>query len=228
MSTTTTAPDLTSLHHPHFLAGELTFRDSYGSSYRFAFRPFTGDEPEPQLPDDLPDGLAADDYRFLSAEYQFAYTMWAQARFRRAVIPMLQAAASLWQEYQRATKAMAAAFAAFWETGDLQWRAQILRLTDTHAQALAAARTWDEAAAGLARVQHEHLLDVGEERELDLRDVAPGAGLDIARWDIDTADAYASSWRDSWPAATAVRDEIERQKRRLKEVDELARIRDGE
>jgi hypothetical protein len=228
MSTAATAPDLTPFHHPHFLGGELTFRDSYGSSYRFAFRPFTGDEPEPQMPDDLPDQLAADDYRFLGAEYQFAYTMWAQARFRRAVIPMLRAAAPAWQEYQRATNAMAAAFAAFWETGDLQWRAQILRLTDTHAQAQAAARRWDEAAAGLARAQHEHIGDVGEERELDLRDVAPDAGLDIARWDIGTADAYTSSWRDNWPAAAAVRSEIERQKVRLKEVDELAPLRDGE
>lgn len=226
--TATAVTDLTPYHHTHFAGGELAFRDSYGSSYRFAFRVFTGDEPEPRMPDDVPGQLTDDEYRFLAAEYEFAYTMWAQARFRRAVIPMLRAAAPLWQEYQRATSAMDAAFAAFWETSDLQWRAQILRLTDTHAQAQAAARKWDEAAAGLARAQHEHLRDVGEERELDLRDVAPDAGLDITSWDIDTADAYTSDWRDSWPAADAIRREIERQKDRLTEVDQLATLRGGE
>jgi hypothetical protein len=218
------AADLSPFHHPHFIAGELTSRDAYGAYYAFQFSPFSGDEAEPRLPDKngVWERVSSDDYRFLAAEYECAYTMWAQARFRLAAAPMLQAAAPVWQEYDRAREAMAAAFAAFWETSDGAWRAQILRLTDAHAQAVAAAEKWDATACGLARAWHDHLGDVGETRELDLQDVASGVGLDISRWDIDSADAYAGSWARNWPAARAALEEIERQKERLKEVDELA------
>jgi hypothetical protein len=221
----TAAADLTPFHHPHFLDGRRDTEYRYGARYFFRLRPFTGCEPEPDMPDGLWNQLSEDNYRLLRAEYRLAYELWAQARFRRDVTPMLRAAVPVWQEYERARNAMAAAFAAFWETSDIQWRAQILRLTDAHAQAVAAARNWDDVAASLARAQHEHLRDVGEEHELDLRDVA--ADLDISRWDIDTVDAYTSSWSPK-PAAGAVREEIERQKSRLKEVDELATLRGGE
>ena len=223
----TAAADLTPFHHPHCLEGRLDTEYRFGTRYFFRFLPFTGSEPEPDMPDGLWGRLSEDDYYLLRAEYRLAYDLWAQTRFRRDVTPVLRDALPVWQEYERARNAMAAAFAAFWDTSDLQWRAQILRLTDAHAQAEAAARNWDNVAASLARAEHEHLRDVGEEHELSLRAVAADAGLDISRWDIDPADAYTSSWGPR-PAVGAVRDEIERQKERLKEVDELATLRGGE
>jgi hypothetical protein len=226
---TTAAADLTPFHHLHFIDGKRDTEYPYGARYFFQFRPFTGSEPEPEMPDGLWNQLSEDDYRLLRAEYQLAYELWAKTRFRRDITPMLRAAVPVWQEYERARSAMAAAFAAFWETSDIQWKAQILRLTDAHAQAETAARNWDDVAASLARAQDKHLRDVGEEHELDLRDVATGADLDISTWEICGDYDYK---RPEWhygefvtPAVRAVREAIGRQKDRLKEVDELAALR---
>ena len=229
----TAAADLTPFHHPHFIDGRRDTEYRFGARYFFQFRPFTGSEPEPEMPDGLWNQLSEEeDYQLLRAEYRLAYELWAKARFRRDVTPMLRAAVPVWQEYEQARNAMAAAFAAFWETSDIQWRAQILRLTDAHAQAVAAARNWDSVAASLVQAQDKHLRDVGEEHELDLRDVAAGADLDISTWEICGDYDYK---RPEWhygefvtPAVRAVREEIERQKERLKEVDELATLRGGE
>jgi 8-oxo-dGTP pyrophosphatase MutT (NUDIX family) len=229
----TAAADLTPFHHPHFIDGRRDTEYRFGTRYFFQFRPFTGSEPKPEMPDGLWNQLSEeDDYQLLRAEYRLAYELWAKARFRRDVTSMLRAAVPVWQEYEQARNAMAAAFAAFWETSDIQWRAQILRLTDAHAQAVAAARNWDSVAASLTRAEHEHLRDVGEEHELSLRDVAAETGLDISTWEISGDYDYK---RPEWhygefvtPTVRAVREEIERQKERLKEVDELATLRGGE
>ena len=118
----TAAADLTPFHHPHCLEGRRDTEYRFGTRYFFRFLPFTGGEPEPDMPDGLwgeVTRVSEDYYLAAGVEYRLAYDLWAQTRFRRDVTPVLRDALAVWQEYERARNAMAAAFAAFWDTSDL-------------------------------------------------------------------------------------------------------------
>jgi hypothetical protein len=204
-------------HHPHFISAE---HNTWGTKY--TFRGFTGSEPEPQSPDAAwkDDSLSWEERRLVDREYEAARCMWSQAGFRRDAAAAITSAVPVWQAYARARSAMDAAFAAFWETGDGQWRAQILRLTDAHEQALRAARDWDDVADRLARMQYEHFRYVGEGNELGLKDVGAGVGIDTTSWFIDFY--YYSNERHGDTLASKVREAIDGHKDRLREVAELA------
>lgn len=214
-------PTVDDLHHPHFISATPT---AYGTKYRF--NPFTGREPKPTLPYEKVSHLAWDDLQPLYSEYDAARIMWGQAKFRCQARPALTNAVPAWQGYVRARSAMDAAFAAFWDTEDGNWRAQILRLSDAQSQALTEARRWDEVAEGLARLERDHLDEVGEMYELRLRHFASELDLDIKDWDLDHYSAYErpryhyGSW--STPLVKEVEKEVDRQKERLKEVADLS------
>jgi hypothetical protein len=203
-------------HHLHFISAE---HKTWGTKY--TFRGFTGSEPEPQSPEAAwkDDSLSWEERRLVDREYEAARCMWSQARFRRDAAPAITSAVSVWQAYARARSAMDAAFAAFWETGDGQWRAQILRLTDAHEEALRTAAEWDRVADRLVRMQYEHFRYVGEGNELTLKDAGAGIGIDTTSWFIDFY--YYGNQRDGDTLTSKVREAISGHKDRLREVAEL-------
>lgn len=215
---TSQAPDpISNYHHPHFISAE---HGEWVTLYWF--REFTGLEPEPEAPESAwdDDSLTWEDRRLLRCEYEGARCMWSKARFRRDAGPAIKSAVPVWQAYLQARSAMDAAFAAFWETGDNQWRAQILRLGDAHQQALRAAGDWDRVADGLARMRDEHLRYVGEGNELGLNDVGAAIGIDTTGWHIDYW--YYGKERHGDGLVKEIREVIGEHERRLREVAELA------
>ena len=205
---------LSRFHHPNFLSARPDGHSTY-----FEFRAFTGKEPEPEVPREATvTRETLDEYQQLRAEYAVAHGMWARARFTALAVPALKAAAPAWQACSQAQAAMEAAFGALREAGDGRWHAAVLGLIDLQEQALAAAREWDLAAAGLAQLQDQHFREAGEEFELSLRQVASDAGLDITDWHI----GYFENGGYQWGFAEYVTQAILAQKATLREVAELA------
>lgn len=203
--------------------------DSLGSAWTFSWRPWTGAEAEPEEPAGFWDQVRDhDDRLFLEMEYRAARIAWGQARFLRQAVPMLRAAAPAWQAHADAAAAMDAAFTALRDAPQSQWPCLALRLAEAQDEAGRTARAWDEAAAGLARAERDHLRDVGEENELTLAGAAESAGLDISPWEMEAADEYPGgySWsREDWPAIAQTLATVGRQKEMLKNADELAGLR---
>jgi hypothetical protein len=169
----TTTP-IARYHHRHFVSAQPGKRQD---SYHFTFRPFTGYETRPELNVAVYDdsGVSLDDRILLAREYEAARTLWSQAKFRLHAKPAITRAQPIWQEYTRARTTMDAAYAAFGDTEDNKWRAQLLKLADTHRDVLAAAQQWDTVAEGLARLVEEVKKRIEEQTER-LREVGDLAG----------------------------------------------------
>ncbi|MFD8597692.1 hypothetical protein ACFV1L_22080 [Kitasatospora sp. NPDC059646] len=216
---------LAAYHHPHFISLRLS-RDSWGNMKQadVTARPFTGTEPEPERPMSMyadPE-LTHEDRDLINAEYDVLRTAWGTANYKIRVRPLMTKAAPLWKAYTLARKELDAVFAAFWETSDVQWKAQTLKLIDSHARVLAAARAWDGIAEELAQLQNEHLRIVGEECESQLDSVGTEFGIDPSGWCIGHISYYRSNYyRSNGPLTQEVEDLVQEHKARLRQVTDM-------
>ncbi len=179
-------------HHPHHIA---THHTSYGT--RYEFKPFTGDEPEPRIPDNVEAAFMAardahpydsDTGRAVSASSRAAYaeeraanTMWQVARHNRDTIALIKQVAPLLATMQQAKQAAVAAYEALHATPDGFWQAQLLTITQLRKAALRAARQLDAVASGLATVAdglpERVLAEIPAFAELE-----KAAGTDLGDW----------------------------------------------
>ncbi|MGK5628426.1 hypothetical protein [Streptomyces sp. URMC 123] len=226
--------DTSRFNHPHFLGTSPGKRDGW---VVYSFAPFTGLEDRPRLPEaacrELP--LGWQDWCSLSRQYEVAEIVWSHARLRRQAKPLLHRAAPLWHAWTTARDRLIATFEQFWDTGDGQWRAQLLRLTDAERAAAQAAHEWDAVAAQLAQVAADQIGVAGWEEELALTVVAKEIGYDASDWEICHVDDYTSPlpqyrivrdgvdhWDRATPLAARAAQLIEAQRERLREVARLA------
>lgn len=225
---TTTVP---TWHHPHFVAAKET---RFGTEYQFTA--FTGDEPEPKLPDSVVQAFRAafdavvnnaverqevsDAWTAAENEARAANTVWRVARYHRDVASGLRAAVPAARAYLRAKQAVDAAYAALDDALDGKWRATLLRLVDARETALKAAKEADDALAPVAqRMEGE------PERVLvqidSVEGVARKVGIDITGWPIgDSYDYQDSGWSRS-PTQQALAEQFKQQDHRIKEVSRL-------
>ncbi|MEU3455635.1 hypothetical protein ABZ671_18840 [Micromonospora sp. NPDC006766] len=217
-------------HHPHFVSAKETH---FGIKYQF--KAFTGDEPEPTLPESasLAFRNACDAFEVGSAERRAvsdawtaaerearaAHTSWRVARYHRDVAAVLRKAAPAAEAYLRAKQAADAAYAALDDAPDGKWRATLLRLADARTAALAAAEQFDQAVEPAAG-----LIDGLPERTLELIDSIDGVGrqigLDTSDWWIGSSDEYHGY--GAGPSRRKLSRQFKEQDQRIKEVSRLA------
>lgn len=234
MSDTNTIP---TWHHPHFVSAT----DDYLGT-RYQFTAFTGDEPEPTLPESVkaafisahaaaPQRHAADPsnanrvaageimsaWQAAQREAQVANTLWRVARFRRDATVKLRQIAPTVAAYHAARKTAVDTYDSLHGTPDGFWQAKLLTLAEQRQTALAAAKTLDGEAADVAS-----MTDGLPERVLEelpaLHELAKGCGADLGGWEPDTSDAYG--W-DRGPAVSELRHLFAEQDQRITEVTRL-------
>ncbi|MEU7802685.1 hypothetical protein AB0B10_25835 [Micromonospora arborensis] len=227
MPTSTTVP---TWHHPHFVSAKKT-----SFSIQYQFKAFTGDEPEPKLPESVslafanaydtgepntPARRAAlDAWQDAEQEARAANTSWCVARYHRDVAAILRKAVPAAQAYLRAKQAVDAAYAALDDAPDGRWRATLLRLADARSAALTAAEQFDQAvepAAGLSDGLPERVLELTD----SIEGVGRQVGLDTSDWYIGTSDEYRGY--GAGPSQDKLARKFEEQDRRIKEVSRLA------
>jgi hypothetical protein len=216
-----TAALLAPFHHPHLVCAGPGRREG---ETQYTWKPFTGREPEPRLPVDAEelladDGMSYAQYRVLENEYHSARVMWSRARFTEQARARAVKAAPVWEAYAERRGEMDALFAAFRETADGKWRAQIMRLTEAHRAARAAAVAWDEECRALAELVHEHQQAAGYSEALRLDEVVPD--LDIRAWQVSSHEEYQEYGWHSCLLASGVEEAIEEQRERLREIAAL-------
>ncbi|MFD9593122.1 hypothetical protein ACFWA9_10230 [Kitasatospora sp. NPDC059973] len=221
--TSTASDHLARHHHPNFIALEVV-EGAFSRQTKLQFRLFTGTETEPERPQaSYRDAeLSHEDRCLLNYEYDALRSAWATARLKHQAPAVLAQAAPVWKDYLRAREAMDSVFAHFWETSDVQWKAQGLKLTDAHTATLTAARAWDTVAEKIAQLLDDHRRTAGEENYVLLTDLGTGAGIDTSGWSVDPLDEYRTNeYRTETPLAGEVAQAIEEQKTRLRENAEL-------
>ncbi|MBP5926804.1 hypothetical protein F3K32_43165 [Streptomyces sp. LBUM 1483] len=145
-----------------------------GWGLRYTFDPFTGREKAPAVPRSFYDDPqlryvreeddpaehklreAAD--HILCALYDQAYAEWKDAAYVADLRLVIGDAPSRWATYDRAAKALEAAYA-YLRTPQAapEWPAAVSRLVDAQEQTLAAAEAFDERAEAIAHVHKRHL-----------------------------------------------------------------------
>ncbi|XTZ13864.1 hypothetical protein ACQSSU_20420 [Micromonospora echinospora] len=217
MAETSPAPT-TTWHHPHYISEESGV---FGTTYRF--RPFTGDEPKPEIPGDVRDRLRRDwdAYNCAQQEVWAADTVWRAARYCRDVTAGLRAAVPAAQAYLRAKQAVAAAYCALDDAPDGKWRATLLRLVDARSAALGAAEAFDRAI-GPAVIRSVKEPERVLEETPGIEELAHQAGIDTTGWHIGYSDDYARSGWLRFPSREALEAEFRQQDERIKEVRRLA------
>lgn len=193
MTQTDTATQIPQWHHPHFVSADPK-GDEY-TSYRF--KPFTGDEPEPDLPASVADafyeackahdfgtpGRAAARQAWSAAEHEAraANELWQVARYSRRYIGMLQQVAPLVAAFQAAKQRAVDTYESLHATPDGFWLAKLLTLAEQRAAALDAARTLDGQSGGLTKAY-----DGLPERVLEMLpshvELEEAAGVDLGDW----------------------------------------------
>ncbi|WP_327359834.1 hypothetical protein [Streptomyces sp. NBC_01304] len=222
----TTATDaLAKYHHPNFISVEP---GRFQGEFRFTWKPFTGREPEPARPDASyeDESLSSEDRDRLNMEYRAAEEMWGIARFHLKARPQVTTMAPLWTTYQTAQTAMTEAFEALLSTTDNTWRAQVMKLTDLHRTALAAAEKWDQAAEELALIHKEYSEAVGPDKDRRVEDLISDYNTPTQGWKVDWYSTYeipSYPWNQEFqtPTVKTVTEEIEQQKTRIREVADL-------
>jgi hypothetical protein len=236
--------------HPNLLKVSLKV-ESPGTTweqkrYEFITTPFTGTEPEPEIPDqwrgvhptdsDLPEG----DYERWAKNTQrnqeilLVQRVWAQARFDYLIGQLLKSpyryghetAADLWAAYAAARDKLTAAYAALDTTPDNRWRTALLAIVDATAPAELAASNWDATAEKFAEQDRWLLRQLGEQ-DHPVHAVATAAkkhGVnDAGDWLIgSTYDYEHGSWGRS-PAIDEVHQIVEKGDKRIKAVESLLR-----
>lgn len=210
--------DWKSWHHPHYLGEQPT-----QCGLEYSFRPFTGSEPEPAVPeaalqelmyveqDDGAPGAPRRLYRRMEDEVRAANTLWAEARYIAQVTDALRRAWPTLQEYRRAKAALDATYAALDDTEDSKWRSALLRLVDARRNATAAAEQVDWHGKEIDALD-EGLPERVLERTPPTYMIAENLGYDITGWE-PTCGASVTS---------ALTQEIRAQDGRIREVYRLA------
>jgi hypothetical protein len=215
-------------HHPHYLG---TSPDGI-----YCFAPFTGHEPQP----DLPRTAAADPaltpqaWCELHAHYTAARIAWSHARFRLRATPLLTEAAPLWEAWQTARDQLAGLYEEFRTLSDDRWAAQFLRLGDAEHTLREAATAFDDIAYRLADAAADQAAVAGWDHRLPLTAVASQIGLDTRRWPVYWIDDYTQpglqtvvrDGTEQWIRATPLVGETEvlisEQRERLQEAAAFA------
>lgn len=209
-------------HHPHYIATKIT-----PTGRRYQFWPFTGTEPAPQLPAGV-DRLDPELRDLINEEYNAAREQHATAKFLLHATPAIHAANVNWDQYQKATRAMRAAFRSLLATPDNHWLSAMSRLTTNQQTALKAAREWDHTAATLQNLLHSVYV--------------PAAGQNLrypqeVLADYPWVDAWVESIRqtlgmlstdEAGAAYRHVESEIRRQKNHVQQVTHTARAHEPE
>lgn len=179
-------------HHPHYISHERT---SY--SIHWQFKPFTGDEPEPELPDNASrafhDACAAHEYgtaerraaseAWSAAEHEAraANTLWQVARHNRRVAGLLQQVAPLVAAFQQAKAQAVDAYESLHATPDGFWQAKLLTIVQLREKALEAAGELDGASRELTTaadgLPERALKELPSHTELE-----KAAGVDLGDW----------------------------------------------
>lgn len=138
-------------HHPHF----VDIKPMGGSSYNYTFRQFSGDEPEPERPDHpayVPVEDRTTEYEAQGQEWSerctemdVAHKLWEQARYRRQITPLVEAAIKARPPVDQALSTMQQA----WEALDnaLVWPVAVKQLLDAQDRARAALAQWVDTYA---------------------------------------------------------------------------------
>jgi hypothetical protein len=222
---TSTAPAQFYPHHPHFVEVQEEWG---GTMYTYAFRPFSGDEPEPvppPYPSYVPeeDRTAEDDARLLewrerNREMDAARKLWQQARYHRQITPLVEAAIKARPPVDQALDAMQRAWEALDNT--LVWPAAVKGLLDAQDAARAAMAQWvDDYAYPLAEAEASQPYYIREE-------VADWKGIAAAKfnggqrisWDIGFYYADSSYSEYSESPLDDLNCEIKRQRDKLAEI----------
>jgi hypothetical protein len=211
-------------HHPHFGG-----YDPVGvATEAYMFRPFSGLEDPPLLPDRSPgESDAAYAQRVDRDEWRVAWTRWRDAHLRLKARDPLLAMATRWTETAKSHADMSAAFDRLVTGPDGQWRANINTLVDARGSALVAAAAWDEAVADLLqlRANDPKLRELNDramstygpagsaaEPYRDWSNAARELGIDTSGWVVDEAE-HACRGR--------VEGEIALQDKRISEINRL-------
>lgn len=227
--TDTAAPTIPEWHHPHFVSAE----DQGGLYTRYTFKPFTGDEPEPDVPASVNDAFSAawDAYdrardmversavsRAWSAaerEARAANTMWQVARHNRRAVELLQKVAPLVTAYQQAKAQSVNAYESLHATPDGFWQAKLLTLTQLREKALEAARQLGSVSNELATVYYglpERVLEMlPTQAELEKT-----AGVDLGDWYPQESYSYGES-----PDTHTLKELFAEQDKRIAQVARL-------
>jgi hypothetical protein len=237
VQTTATDP-LATYHHPHF----LSFRRPTATAVEFAFKPFTGNEPKPEMPhgpyrssyiaDDgveLTAGLSPDDMTALYQEYDAAQKLWATARFRQKLQAKVPKVSPVRSAYQAARTAMSDAYEALLTTSDSSWRSQIMRLAGLQDEARAAAAAWDAAEEELLTLEQTFLAEseyrYDDWQRPEIRNVLSEYGVDATAWELNSLDDHKPRGYGDGdflaPAAKHTAEAIEQQNHRIREVANL-------
>lgn len=191
--TDTAAPTIPTWHHEHFISVTDT---GYGG-LMFRFKPFTGDEPEPRIPDHIEEAFRAaraghpwdsDIGRAVSnasraawQEERAANTMWQVARYNRRYIDALRQVAPLVAAFQAAKKRAVDTYESLHSTPDGFWQAKLLALTEQRAAALDAARKLDEQSGDLTNT-YDGLPERVLEELPSPAELEKAAGVDFGDW----------------------------------------------
>jgi hypothetical protein len=204
-------------HHPHFIAVE-----AMASGARYAYRPFTGDEPEPAEPADAValrygpwegNREARDIAARIGDEVAAMRTMWKLARFHAAATDHLRRAQPAIAAWRTARANLDAAYAAVDTAPDGMWRATIASLVGARAGAYDAARAVDDLDAQYVELL-EGLSERVHEGTRSLDELAAAAGLPP----LEIGDL--PEWGQSF--AHDVEDRIRTQDAHIAEINRLA------
>lgn len=226
MTDTNTTTDIPTWHHPHFIAAEPHYGDTL-----YKFKPFTGGEPEPKIPDHAEAAFWAareahpwdsDTGRAVRAahtaaerEARAANTMWQVARHNRHVTDLMKDIAPLVTAFQDAKRQAVDTYESLHATPDGFWQAKLLTLTEQRDAALEAARKLDQRSRPLVNTT-----DGLPERVLAelpaLTDLEKAAGVDFDNWDPQESYGYGDG-----PDVQALKRLFAEQDNRIAQVTRL-------
>lgn len=222
------------LRHPHVTRFTIEPHPYRPGSHRTQceYKPFTGTEARPERPAALYElDLTAVQYDGVVDLYDAMLASWAGAQFTDAAQVLLGLADTAWKAWTAADQALTEAYAAFDGLADGTWRASRMALHDLQDTLLKAAADFDDAAAGLARLQESHWDDlrksIGEITGYDLaasyHDVATKLGISTKGWQIGDVEDYRYSWSTRTLTSrtqTTVAEQNERLNRAAKDISD--------
>ncbi|MEV4212561.1 hypothetical protein [Micromonospora sp. NPDC049662] len=224
--------------HPH-LVNVRKSRDWRGVRYEFSTKPFTGREPEPELPEEWrnihpSDGDGERNWERSSqrhTEIGLVRRVWARAHFGYQVGQLLgrrdghpySTPAEHWQAFVDARETLRTAYAALDTTLDNMWKSALLRVVDAKGPAQEAAEMWDRRASEFAALDGWLLKQLGEDEYPThaIRDAAKEHGVDTTDWLIESHYEYTETWT-STPAIAEIEKMITAGDERIRQVSGLA------
>jgi hypothetical protein len=210
------------------------------SEWKFGTKPFTGTEPQPEVPEEWrtvhptdSDLLEGDygrwaKYNQRNQEIRLVQGVWARARFTLLIGQLLKkphqydgrTAAQFWTDYVAARDKLTSAYAALATTPDNMWRAATLNIVDAKKPAEDAAIRWDETAQLLAEQNEWLRRELGDDNYPSdaIAVAAKEHGIDVDGWLIGWPSDYTGSWSRS-PACEQIHQVIETGDERVKTVE---------